>query len=542
MRPRRATFFLLATLRSITNAQASNGPRLSVLYDRDGQSPCALEERVKSACPQPRNFEAPPTYLNQSALPCTCNVIFFNLWSACLLSAGNSILPRFDHWSRSCDLHSLNINTSPPNVYAIPLPPWAQMPKPNPTNTTFDVGNAIMIAQVSKGMPWTAVQIITPVLSALATVVILGCWYLYQYSPRRYRAWSRGGALFFRNSAHKVRERSRDEAWTIDLAEPPVNQHIAKGHNWPDDTGRHTPSTETNANFGSWKSSFRQFNRPPAVRSVTPGKGWSISSVDHSTEAGLSPKPAARGPTFAHAIIEDDSDDDIDDVMGGPRPEEARDETDQLLSPAVRSENNVFLISHRPGEDFTIESSHLSRNSSLAQGTNRGGQQRPVIDPLEGQPNIHPLRPPDRSIQGFTKPFSFLPKVKITMPGKSSRSDSRTYSNEQNPPSRAPSADNPSLPGSLSRQVLSFPELFPLAPIPSLIHSRSASLTTAHEQTLYSQLHPNRPQGSPSPFQSIHQQRSSQEEITFLRPQASHRRAASHDIRGFHPAMLQPRP
>jgi hypothetical protein len=84
------------------------------------------------------------------------NVIFFNLWSACLLSKGNSVLPTFDQWSQCCSSNSLNINNPPfPGINAIALPPWATMTKPNLPNTTFDVGAAIMSKSFPCHCSWT---------------------------------------------------------------------------------------------------------------------------------------------------------------------------------------------------------------------------------------------------------------------------------------------------------------------------------------------------------------------------------------------------
>ncbi|KAF8317042.1 hypothetical protein F5887DRAFT_1030187 [Amanita rubescens] len=532
MKPRRKTLILFATLGSmIQNLMVSGasvngpGPRLSVLYDRHGQSPCTLEERVKSDCPP----QSDVSESGQDVGNCTCNVVFFNLWSACLMSNGSSVLPTFDQWIQSCSTTSQDVNNPPfPDIDIRNLPPWANMAKPNPTNTTFDVGTAIMIALVSEGRPWTTVQIITPFLSAVATVAILGFWYLYQ---RHTRQSDFGGRPPLFRRAHKVKETRRGEAWTIDLSENLDDTRAGKKS-----TQSYNLSESTLAGTGhrrdpsAWKNELPQilnFGRPAVVRNVAPGKGWRISSLDDAIESpdflALSPQPVVHAPNLE---IEGE-----DAELNGARAEVAGDddqETDHLISPSERSGNSVFLISRRPGEDFTIESSptasRLGQTSPLIapRGT-PGSSERSPIDPSQGRSEIAlslPFQSPSRSANeasngsSIPKPFSFFPKFKISKPSEVSRN----HSDEANiPPPRTIT---------LSPPPFQVPDLLPLALIPSL-SSRSARL--GHEEILpYPSFHRHQRTSSSQPF------REDGNSLTNGQPPLSraspHHRTASHDV------------
>ncbi|KAF8737187.1 hypothetical protein AX14_013314 [Amanita brunnescens Koide BX004] len=535
MKSRRKTLVLMATLgsmmiKSITVSAGNVNPRLSALYDRYGQSPCALEERVKSVCPSSQSNSIPSTFLSQDVGKCTCNVIFFNLWSACLLSNGNGVLPTFDQWSQSCSNNSLDINDSPfPGINTIVFPPWATMAKPSPPNTTFDVGAAIRIAQVSRGIPWTTVQIIAPILSAVATVAVLGCWYLYHYSARQRQHRFEGGPPLFRR-AHKVKEMRRGEAWTIDISEGLDHGHEArmrKNFGPSNDASRNvTGGPGHRHNPSVWKKknelpNFLSFGRPAVVQNVRPGEGWRISSLDDAVESPpfltQSPKSIARGPNTATQPILEGEGEVIE--LDGPRAEAVDDdqETDHLISPTERSENSVFLISHRPGMDFTIDSSppasripcSPSQASPMAvpRGTH-GSRERYAIHPSQERTNISPSTPSHsakESSKGSSvqKPFAFLSKLKISVPSK----HSRKHSNEPNPPPRTVITETLSPPSSLPFQV---PEQLPSAPRPSFVNMYNRSVVSVHERA------------SPYPSFNRHQRSSSsqsfREDVNFLAP------------------------
>lgn len=60
------------------------------------------------------------------------------------MSNGSSVLPTFDQWSESCSSNFLDMNNPLTGIDVMSFPPWANMAQPNPTDTTFDVGAAIM--------------------------------------------------------------------------------------------------------------------------------------------------------------------------------------------------------------------------------------------------------------------------------------------------------------------------------------------------------------------------------------------------------------
>lgn len=294
-------------------------------------------------------------------------------------------------------------------------------------------------------------QIITPVLSAVATVIILSCWYLYQrYTQQNDSAWFRGGPPLFRR-VHKVKETRRGEAWTIDLSENLAferNARAGKGSSQSYDLSNSTPAGPGHRhNPSAWKNDLPQilsFGRPAVVRNVAPGKGWRISSLDDATGPptflSLSPQSVAHAPNHLSVLEGEGEDAELD----GARAEATVDddqETDHLISPSERSENTVFLISRRPGEDFTIESSPTaSRNpcsvgqtspSIVPQGTPGSGERSP-IDLSQGRTEIAPSFPfqslnrsANESSEGSSIPKSSLfSKLRMSMPSKVSRNHS----------------------------------------------------------------------------------------------------------------------
>ena len=308
----------------------------------------------------------------------------------------------------------------------------------------------MLVALVSEGRPWTTLQIITPFLSAVATVGILGCWYLYQ---RYTRQNDFGGKPPLFRRVHKVKETPRGEAWTIDLSENPGDARAGKKYSQSYDLSESTLAGPGHRrDLSAWKNELPQiwsFGRPAVVRNVAPGKGWRISSLDDAIESpnflALSPQPVAHAPNLE---IEGE-----DAELDGARAEVAGDddqETDHLISPSERSENTVFLISRRPGEDFTIETSPTASRNPCSLGQTSppivprgtpGSSERSPIHPFQGHTEIAlslPFQSSSRSAKeaskdsSIPKPFSFFPKFKNSMP-----SNVRNHSSEANiPPPR----------------------------------------------------------------------------------------------------------
>lgn len=404
-------------------------------------------------------------------------------------------------------------------------------------------------------------QIIAPVLSAVATVAILGCWYLYLYFTRQHdTAWFRARPPLLRR-AHKVKETPRGDAWTIDRSESLDHDHeahmVGKKQGPPNDVSRYeSVGPEHRQNPGAWKNelpNFLSFGRPAVVRNVRPGKGWRISSLDDALESPpfmtQSPKSIARGPNVVDHPIPEGQDEDAE--LDGPRAEavEEDQETDHLISPTERSENTVFLISHRPGEDFTIES---SPPASRILCSPRQVSPTAVPQPGPHSPPSLPSRSTKESPKGSSvqKSFPFLSKLKISIPGKLSRN----HSNEPNPLPLTVNliiflkllfltsvrfqviTENGPLRSSLPFQV---PELRPLVPTPSLVNSRSAG-SVREQASAYPSFHRHQRSSSSQSFR---------EDVSFPRnglvpsSRASpHLRTASLKVPETDPSVLYPGP
>src|ERR1700733_13243814 len=66
-------------------------------------------------------------------------LIFFNIWSACCYSTGNTTLPNYTQWMQSCKTNSINMDSS--TKLGINVPSWAELLVPG--NTTFDLQKAV---------------------------------------------------------------------------------------------------------------------------------------------------------------------------------------------------------------------------------------------------------------------------------------------------------------------------------------------------------------------------------------------------------------
>ena len=68
--------------------------------------------------------------------------VFFNLWSACQCSLGNTTLPTFGAWESACQNNSLNITASTDKNLDIPSWAFASVS----SNSTFMLDNALASA------------------------------------------------------------------------------------------------------------------------------------------------------------------------------------------------------------------------------------------------------------------------------------------------------------------------------------------------------------------------------------------------------------
>ncbi|PPQ80488.1 hypothetical protein CVT25_001754 [Psilocybe cyanescens] len=108
---------------------------------------------------------------------CTCNNVFFNIWSACSFGSGNNTLPMFSSWLARCTTGSIDLNASAKmkdggeSMIGIDIPVWADIPVPG--NTSFDLQEAVVRSvKPSTQKTWTTLQIILPIVSTLLGVVL----------------------------------------------------------------------------------------------------------------------------------------------------------------------------------------------------------------------------------------------------------------------------------------------------------------------------------------------------------------------------------
>ncbi len=167
--------------------------------------------------------------------------VFFNIWSACLMSQGNYSLTS-DQWQSQCEQQKLRITTSKRSVGDqdhVPMWAYAEMP----VNQTFNIRQAADCKQAfsehilyllflaaenseDQSSSWSRYQIITIVAiscSVLGVAAILLFLYRWRSLWARHHGVSLKGFSFkfprFPHGPKKVRSDSRDNNWAIDEVE-----------------------------------------------------------------------------------------------------------------------------------------------------------------------------------------------------------------------------------------------------------------------------------------------------------------------------------
>ncbi|KIM45602.1 hypothetical protein M413DRAFT_344388 [Hebeloma cylindrosporum] len=103
---------------------------------------------------------------------CTCNKVFFNIWSACSYASGNNTLPVFSIWTSTCTNNSVDLTKSTSlstlkGGLGIVIPPWAVPDVPG--NTTFDLQKAVVLVRPQR---WSTLQIVTPLITAILGIIL----------------------------------------------------------------------------------------------------------------------------------------------------------------------------------------------------------------------------------------------------------------------------------------------------------------------------------------------------------------------------------
>ncbi|KAF8907936.1 hypothetical protein CPB84DRAFT_246490 [Gymnopilus junonius] len=98
------------------------------------------------------------------------NKVFFNIWSACSYSSGNNTLPVYSSWLATCTNRSIDLDGSA-DMESTGYPKWASLAVPG--NASFDIQQAVALAlPTSHHQHWSVFQIILPVISAIAAIVL----------------------------------------------------------------------------------------------------------------------------------------------------------------------------------------------------------------------------------------------------------------------------------------------------------------------------------------------------------------------------------
>ncbi|KAF9478362.1 hypothetical protein BDN70DRAFT_994271 [Pholiota conissans] len=203
--------------------------RFDVLTGTNGQTSCNLRDTVHSTC-----SKTTPPALDVTPLPsfCTCNHVYFNIWSACSYSTGNNTLPMFNEWLGTCTSNGFDSaggesTASRSGGLGINVPEWATIEVPG--DSCFDIERAVVAAIPSSR--WTVLQIIAPVISAVMAILLTIVFLLY-CRPRISGTELKGGVRGLFHPVHKVRpvsQRSLGDGWGIDqeIRPPPMLDPIS---------------------------------------------------------------------------------------------------------------------------------------------------------------------------------------------------------------------------------------------------------------------------------------------------------------------------
>ncbi|TFK20731.1 hypothetical protein FA15DRAFT_673196 [Coprinopsis marcescibilis] len=164
---------------------------------------------------------------NPRPSPCRCNNIYFNIWSACILTSNNNnTLPSVPDWVEKCKQSSTTFesNLLVATLGSIEVPNWAQVPV---VGDKFDIMKAVLVAH----QEWRTIQIVAPVISAVVAVIAT-CLAYYFWARIRGRTphftafRSKVSESFnvnsvFEPSLKPVRREEPNDGWVIDQNEDP---------------------------------------------------------------------------------------------------------------------------------------------------------------------------------------------------------------------------------------------------------------------------------------------------------------------------------
>ncbi|KAG6902505.1 hypothetical protein C0995_015697 [Termitomyces sp. Mi166 len=331
----------------------------------DGQTPCTLCKLAKEPCSIPTQ-RSEDTLLSPSE--CTCNHVFFDIWSACLLTEER--LADYGEWVNTCRNHSLDVLEDYPSQWAnsVTISSWVAIAVAS--NSTLDAATAPLVPRSTETEGIAA--IVVPIAGVLG-LAALGLFLIYLYWIKRgrngesFRAFLR--RCFSLRKAKEIRPMTRSRHFEIDYQSSNADDFVMVGAG---DDSLKMMEPEYRFPFKNvWRNSqiIQQFRRIPDVvphpwgyrpvhiRPKQPGRRFrvdhpSASSTEGSSSSAMNSHSGTVEGTIPDTIFEEDD-------KSQNRDSYYENERESLISHSERYHNEVFLISDRP--TFTV-SSHSSES------------------------------------------------------------------------------------------------------------------------------------------------------------------------------------
>ncbi|KAI3613868.1 hypothetical protein WG66_006461 [Moniliophthora roreri] len=199
------------------------------LNNREGETPCQMKDVVAS-CSQDLSSRGIFQRDRPGANGCTCNNVFWNLWSACLISQNDAnsfgSLTSAADWDSMCSQNNLQFKdhtTDEERWKDMDIPSWAYNGLPSNRSQIFNIGVAISVASPSPDK-WTTIQIVVPIVSGVAVAVICGIMVVLYRRNKSGKGGVSPVCAVRRKirdgfGTRRVRKGSRNHGWVIDSRE-----------------------------------------------------------------------------------------------------------------------------------------------------------------------------------------------------------------------------------------------------------------------------------------------------------------------------------
>ncbi|KAF9065938.1 hypothetical protein BDP27DRAFT_1064445 [Rhodocollybia butyracea] len=132
---------LIQFLSLLINVAADQAPGYSALDNGQGETPCQMMSSIENCSGALKLRDA--TGASPSPTKCTCTNVYFNVWSACLLSTGTAnSLALSNNWTSTCEQQGITLVTDQySSSNSLGLPPWAFTSLP--VNQSFNIAAAL---------------------------------------------------------------------------------------------------------------------------------------------------------------------------------------------------------------------------------------------------------------------------------------------------------------------------------------------------------------------------------------------------------------